>query len=147
MQMAKDDTALILRGGKCRFNRDLNWSRTHMAFLGSLSPLFIAPFHLRSPTSRLVKKGGMVAFVWLTCPTKVTAAHGRMWMSGPAPLPLCTSVRAGAGQAGWKETNWTQKEGHSPSADPPLALRPFLSFRCSVGPSSACWLIPFSLLL
>lgn len=127
---------LLMKAGR------VNWSRTHMSSLRSLSP-FTAPFHPASP--RLVKKGGTVAFVWLTCLTKVTAAHGCMWMSGPAPLPLCTSVRAGAGRAGWKETNWTQKEGHSPSPDPLLALRPSISFRCSAGPSSACWLIPFSL--
>lgn len=151
--------AIVPREGKYKFNGDFSFVKsrwfidqgpagwidrgTRMSSLGSLSP-FYSPLSI-PPFLRLVKKGGMVAFVWLTCPTKVTAAHGRMWMSGPAPLPLCTSVRAGAGRAGWKETNWTQKEGHSPSPDPPLPLHPSIPFRCSAGPSSACWLIPFSL--
>lgn len=117
----------------------VNWLRTRMSSLRSLS-LFHSPFSFC-----FVIKGGTVAFVWLTCLTKVTAAHVCMWMSGPAPLPLCTSVRAWAGWAGWKETNWTQKEGHSPSPDPPPVFHPSIPFRCSAGPSSACWLIPFSL--
>lgn len=158
-ETAKDTKAMIIpRGGKYKFNGDFSFVRscwfidegrqgeliegTHVIFQVSITLLQPPSIPL---SLCLVKKGGTVAFVWLTCLTKVTAAHGRMWMSGPAPLPLCTSVRAGAGRAGWKETNWTQKEGHSPSPDPPLALRPSIPFRCSAGPSSACWLIPFSL--
>lgn len=37
------------------------------------------------------------------------------------------------------------KRSHSPSPDPPRSLHPSIPFRCSAGPSSACWLIPFSL--
>lgn len=119
---------------------------THVIFMVSI--ILSHPHHPCPPHSFslcLIKKGGTVAFVWLTCLTKVTAAHGCMWMSGPAPLLLCTSVRAGAGRVGWKETNWTQKEGHSPSLDPPQSLHPSIPFRFSAGSSSACWLIPFSL--
>lgn len=80
---------LLMRAG------GVNWSRTHVISRVSIT--------LSQPPSNLLPsallKGGTVAFVWLTCLTKVTAAHGCMWMSGPAPLPLCTSVRAGAGRA------------------------------------------------
>lgn len=158
-ETAKDTKATIIpRGGKYKFNGDFSFvgSRWFIdegwrgELIGDTHVISGVSITLLQPPSipvslLLVKKGGTVAFVWLTCLTKVTAAHGHMWMSGPVPLPLCTSVRAGAGRAGWKETNWTQKEGHSPSPDPPLALHPFIPFRCSAGPSSACWLIPFSL--
>lgn len=153
-------TSIIQRGGKYKFNGDFSFVESHWFIdvgqqgeltedthviswvsttlsLPSSIPLF--------PLLPALLKGDMVAFVWLTCLTKVTAAHGRMWMSGPAPLPLCTSVRAGAGRAGWKETNWSQKEGHSPSPGSPLLLHPCIPFRCSAGPSSACWLISFLL--
>lgn len=93
----------------------------------------------------LVQQRAMLAFVWLTWPTKVTAAGGCVWTSGPAPLPLCTSVSAGAGQAGWKETNWRPKEGHSPSSDPPPMPRPLALIQVLGGTLKCCWLIPFSL--
>lgn len=158
-EAAKNTKTLIIpRGGKYKFNGNFSFvalplvywcgqagwiDRRHTCHLFGLYHPFTVPLH--SSSLCLIKKGGTVAFVWLTCLTKVTAAHGCMWMSGPAPLLLCTSVRAGAGRVGWKETNWTQKEGHSPSPDPPQSLHPSIPFRFSAGPSSACWLIPFSL--
>lgn len=74
----------------------------------------------------------------------MTAASGCTYTRVSARVRLCTSVSTEAGGIGGrKETNWSQKAGHSPSAHP-LHPPPSLgSFRCSAGFSSARWLIPF----